>query len=472
MENRTKRDLSILNIVSDFEAKFTTGEVGYLSEKKFIRVIEYYEEEKLFAKALEVCNLALGQYSFRAEFYILKAKVLLQINKPKKALKIIKNAEKISPFELEIQLLKIKALSILNEYVKVETLINDLKSGATKTDLPEILCAEASYYEIRKEYDLMYLALAKALLINVDDDFLYERVMLSVELSKNYIQCIDLHLKIIDIRPYSYMAWYNLGHAYSFEGEYEKAIDAFEYSFIINKDFENGYLDCADLCMQIKNFGKALSILSEAIEYVESECETLLLMAYCQIQLANFSDAKYNLFKAIKLDPYNDEVYFNLGVCYSKENHWQNAIDAFHKAITLEDSTEDYYLHLGLSYYELGSFDKAGQYLRKAASKAPENSAYWCEYTKFLIKQGEIELALDVLNEAEDYTFGADLLYCRSIILLRQEKKGEAFELLSEALVEGFYFHTILFDIDPELMLDTEICAIIKYYKIEQESHY
>ncbi len=472
MENRTKRDINILNIVSDFETKFTTGQIGYLTEKKFIRVIEYYEEEKLFSKALEVCNLALGQYSFRAEFYILKAKILLQINKPKKALKVIRSAEKISPSELEIQLLKIKALSILNEFTKVETLINDLKSGAVRTNLPEILSAEASYYEIRKEYDLMYLALAKALLINVDDEYLYERVMLSVELSKNYIQCIDLHLKIIDIRPYSYMAWYNLGHAYSFEGEYEQAIDAFEYSFIINKDFENGYLDCADLCIQIKKYDKALGVLSEALEIVDNECETLLLMAFCQIQLANLSDAKYNLFKAIKLDPYNDEVYFNLGVCYSKENQWQNAIDAFHKAITLEDSTEDYYLHLGLSYYELGSFKKAGQYLRKAASKAPENSAYWSEYTKFLIKQGEIQQATDVLDEAEEYTFGADLLFCRSLILLREGKKAQAFELLSEALVEGFHFHTILFDIDPELMLDSEICAIIKYYKIEEESQY
>lgn len=471
MEHRTKRDLAILTIVSDFEAKFSNGQLGFLNEKNYIQVIEYYSEEQLYTKALEVISLALSQYTFVAEFYILKAKVLLHINKPKKALKVIREAEKVSPSELEIKLLKIRALSILSEYTQVERLINALKSGSTKTDLPEILIAESEYYEIRREYDLMYHSLAKALLINVDDEELYEKVMLSVELSKNYIQCIDLHQKIIDSRPYSYMAWYNLGQAYSFEGEYEKAIDAFEYSFIINKDFEAGYMDCADVCIQIKNFEKGLSVLTEAIEIVENECETLLLMAYCQIQLMNYTDAKYNLFKAIKLDPYNDEVYFNLGLCYSKENQWQSAIDAFHKAITLEDSTEDYYLHLGLCYYELGSFDKAGQYLRKAASKAPEQSAFWSEYAKFLIKQGEMEIAQAVLDEAEEYTFGADLLFCRAVLLLKYGMKNEAFEVLSEALVEGFYQHYIIFDIDPELALDTEINAIIKYYQLEDEQY-
>lgn len=469
MEQKTKRDLAIITIVSEFETKLPKGDVGYLAEKTYMQIVDYYLEENKLKRALEVVDLAISQYAYRSEFYLIKAKILLQLNKPKRALKILKLGEKVSPFEIDIQLLKARALSILQEYDQALDIINTLKDSCAQSDLADVLITEAKFFELRKEYSLMYQCLSEALLLNMDDEDLYEQLWTSVELSKNYINCIELNKKIINKKPYSYLAWFNLGHAYSFTGEYEMAIDAFEYSFIINPEFENGYLDCADICVQMKNFEKALKILTESLGVVENECDTLLLISYCQIQLNNFKEAKYNLYKALKLDPYNDEVYFNLGICYTKEGQWQNAINSFHKAIAIEDSTEDYYLYLGLAYYELGSFDKAGQFLRKATAIAPEQSAFWSEYAKFLIKQGKSQLAIDILHEADEYTFGADILYCRSVAYLKTGRKNEAFDILSEALMEGFEQHTIMYDIDPELALDQDILSIIRYYKSENE---
>ena len=42
--------------------------------------------------------------------------------------------------------------------------------------------------------------------------------------------------------------------------KYEDAIDAMEYSILIKTDFESGYLDCADLCLQINRFDQSIEI--------------------------------------------------------------------------------------------------------------------------------------------------------------------------------------------------------------------
>ena len=80
MEHRTKRDIALINLVADFESKYEHGNVEYLEEKKLYQLINYYEEEHQLDKALDVVDLALDQFSYRSDFYILKARILLCMN--------------------------------------------------------------------------------------------------------------------------------------------------------------------------------------------------------------------------------------------------------------------------------------------------------------------------------------------------------------------------------------------------------
>ena len=467
MEHRIKRDEYLLNLITDFENNLSVGAQSYFSEKAFTAIIAYYETESMLVNALEVIDLAHTQFPYRAEYLIAKSRVLLNMNKAKKALKVIKTAKSISPFEFDILILEAKALTALKKFDEASCVLEGLKSTGSKSDQIEILLVEAKMNELSKHFSEMYNCLSEAILLDPSQMELYEELWLAVELSKNFHQCIDLHLKIIDVKPYTFMAWNNLGHAYSYIGEYEKAIDAFEYTFIINKEFESGYMDAADLCIQIKDHQKALKFLLEATELMDHDSDILLLIANCYINIHEYRKAKYYLFKAIKLEPYSDEIYFNLGLCYSHEKDWLNAIQSFHKAISLEDSIEDYYTHIGRAYYQLGSFDKAGQFLSKATTIAPEESAYWSEYAGFLIKQGQLKVALTILKEAEEFTFGADLLFCQGVVYLKLGYEKQAFNLFEEALEEDASQYKIIYNIDPELMLNENLNAMISYYSFE-----
>ncbi|MBP6236194.1 MAG: hypothetical protein KA270_13640 [Saprospiraceae bacterium] len=464
MENKIKRDSALINLVSDFESKFDQGEVGYLDEKVYLQLLEYYEDEYLFEKALEVADFAIEQYKYRSEFYIIKSRLLLNSNKINDCLVALEIAESIAPFEREISIIKARALAIKKQFTEAHEILEDLRVGATKSDSVDILIAESFIYEHMKDYNAMYDALANAVTIDSKNEEAMERVWISAELSRRYDDSVELHKYIIEKDPYNYQAWYNLGHGYNCIWEYEKAIDALEYSFIINPDFESGYLDCADTCLQIKDFERALEIYIEANSKFGPNNELMVNIAHCYISLNRIGIAKQWLLKAIKLDGYNDEAFFLLGECYAKDLVWYNAINAYHKAIDLENRREEYYLGLAKAYLAVEDYNKATINFQMATQTGPEETLYWKEYICFLIKLGLYDEALQVLDEAEDHTYGADLIYCRAITAYLLKDKEECMELLEEALLENFDEHKIIFDIAPELRLDKDINSMIKYF--------
>ncbi len=464
MENRIKRDKRLINIVSTFEQSQANGQTAYLDESTLQKLITYYEDELMYHKAIEVINIALQQYSFRSDLFILKSRILYKLGNYTKALVNIKKAEKIAPFELEIQILKARILASNEDLPKAILLIEHLKSITTHSDLVEVYICESHIKESAQDFDEMYNSLSKALEIAPNCEEALERIWLAVELSKRYVDSIRFHESLIDINPYSYLSWFNLGHALSCIGEYDQAVDALEYSFIVNKQFSVGYMDCADICFQTQRFNKALEIYKDYVEVFGYDEELLLKIAECQFNLNDTDGAKSTILKSIKLDPYSDECYFVLAKCFTKLENWNQAIKAYHKAIAIEDLVEDYYLGLGKAYYKSGAFDKADQYLRKAALMAPEDSNYWTEYVQFLLKIRDIDKAFIVLNEAKNSTYSASLLYCEFAALHFEGKRAEAIQVLEEALMEDIDEHSILFDIEPEFKLNQEINSMIKYF--------
>lgn len=469
MEHKTKRDAALINLVSDFESKIEQGTLGYIEDKAFFRLIEYYEEEYLPEKAIEVVDIALDQFKYRSDFYIIKARLLLHFNKYDVCLEYLEKAAAIAPFETEILLLKARVLALKKEIDSALEILAELKTYILHDEMIEVLIAESFVYESMKDFDKMYDCLSKAVKLDSNHAEAMERIWISAELSRRYEDSVQLHLEIIDQDPYNYQAWYNLGHGYNCTYEYEKAIEALEYSFIINDHFESGYLDCADTCFQIGNYTKALEIYLEANHKFGPNSELMVNIANCYLKLNQTGLAKQWLLKSIKLDAYNDEAYFLLGESYSRESIWYNAINAYHKAIDLDNRREEYYLGLAKAYLAVEDYNKATINFQMATQTGPEDTQSWFEYACFLIKLGLIDEASLVLEEADDYTFGPELLYCKASILYIKKDLSQCLDILEEALLEDFEKHVTLFNIVPEIKLDKDISAIIRYYAESEE---
>ena len=195
--------------------------------------------------------------------------------------------------------------------------------------------------------------------------------------------------------------------------------------------------------------------------------DILLLIAQCQAKLGDHTSAKLNLLKAVKREKSNDVIYFLLGECYSKDGSWYKAIATYHKAIDIDDTIEDYYLALAKAFVEVEDYNKATINFQIATDIDPCNNIIWSEYVTFLIKLGLYEESDRLLEEAFNCAFGGDMLYCHAItsFFLRNKKKG--LRLLEEALLEDFGNHKLIFKLAPELEVERDIVAMIRYFKGE-----
>lgn len=467
MEHRTKRDIALINLVTNFEASLQNGTTDYLDEKTLFDLVEFYENDSQYTKATDVLTIALIQYEFSAEFHTAMARNLLKLNRIEESLHYINQAEYISPLETEVSLLKAKALGKAGKFEEAYAIIDTLKQRDGFLYEVELYTVEAEIHELEKSFEEMYNCLEKILTKDPENEFALKHIILAAEKSRKIEACRILQQTLVDLNPYNYLAWYNLGLMLTHTGEYEKSIDAIEYSFIINPDFEDGYLDCAEMCCQIRNFKQAANIYLEFLQNFGEDIDVYVHLSECLLELKEVKRAKHTLYRAIKLDGYNDELYFHLGECFTRERKWYRAINAYQKAISIEPESENYYYRLALAYQQVEDYNKATINFQHAISFGPETTEYWRDFASLLITLGLYEEALQILNEAEDFSYGADLLFVRGVANIFLKDHRQAFANFEEALEENFDDHKIIFDLAPELELSSEIKGMIKYFKGE-----
>jgi len=462
----------IFNLISAYENMVQKGRVCFSDEQPYHDLIEYFEGECLLCRALEIVDHAITEFGFSAVFYIRKAELQLQNKQAKQALVTLDQAEARSPGSLSISLLRAEGFASLDLCEDAIALLDDRKTQADSQELSQIYVCEARIYEQQKEYEHMFYVLKAALEEDPSNKEALSSIWYCVEYARKYEESVALHEKIIDEQPFNALAWYNLGAAHHYLCNHLEAIEAYEYAFLTKEDFEFAYRYCAEVCLYVQNYQKALQCYQEVMERFEPDADLFLHIGKCYLHLGNHLVAKTFFEKATHFDPYCDEAFFGMGECYTGMKEWRKAVDAYRRAVLIEDRNEDYFAGLGEAHFHLHNFNKAETFFREAADTAPEEARHWTRLAHFLVDRGRPEDALKVLDEAEDYAYGPELLYCRSACLFVMEKKKEALLALEDALFEDFDAHDSLFNLLPVLEQDRDVQAVIATLKPDIHSSF
>ncbi len=466
MKQQNQRNPNLQNaLISEYEAMSQKGTVGFYEETVFLSLIEHYQNSELFGKAMEVVDHAIKQHAYSSTFHKKKAQLLLEKGCATQALTCLDQAELFAPSEFETILLRVESLNMLGYYEEAYAILDQMETRASQEELSEICLNKAILFESKQQFKDMFLALKRAILLNPSNVDALERIWFSVEMSRCFNDSIDLHKKLIDIDPYNYVAWYNLGYSYGAIEDFNNAADAFEYAYIINNQFEFAYRDCANACMQNGQYQRALDCYKEALEYIKPDSDILLNIGHCLEALNNFSKAKSFYLKAAQLNPMNDFVYYRLGEAYSKEYKWMSAIAAYEKAISLENLKEEYFTAIALCYFRINEIEKAEEHFQKATELAPEISDCWIQYTLFLLDIGAVEKALEIIEEAQFYSYGIELSFCKVACLFAANKRAEALRFLNQTLSENDFEPDDVFQLLPEYKDDSDILSIITINK-------
>jgi tetratricopeptide (TPR) repeat protein len=464
MQRRHLLKTKIRKLVSEFEERTHSETLTYFDEKELIEIISFYEREQLLHKAIDAVDIALTQYEYRIEFYLLKARLLLKDKDYSNALSLLERAEAISPIEMDIQLMKARTLNSMGLPLRSLEILESLRARNSKSEWVEIMLVEALVYEQLKDYDSMFDIMKDTLKMAPSRKEALERMWMAVEFSKKYEESVHFHAQLIENDPYNAYAWYNLGHAHACLGDYEEAIEALEYSFLIEENFEMGYKDCAELCMQTCKFKKALDIYLDELKKFGPDSDILASIGECFIKIDGYANARKYLSQAVKLDPYNDEVYYLLAQCYATQEKWDTAIDFYQKALDIEDRREEYFAGIANAYSQVGEITKADYFYRKATEAGPEQMQYWLDHANFLFDIEVYSEAINVLEEAEYHTVGVELLYCKAACLFRSDQKKEALVVLEDALREDVTQQELLYQYADELRELPEVQSMIDYF--------
>lgn len=466
-QRNSKNRHAIFNLISVYEVMLEKGQVFFSDESQYHDLMDYFERECLLDRALEVADYAITQCGYSVDFFLRKAELLLQNQEAEQAMAALDIADTLSPDSLASSLLRAESFASLGMYEDGISLLDSLKPLATSEELSQLYVCEALIYESLKEYERMFYLLKAALEENHTNNEALSRMWFCVENAGKHEESIEVHERIIDEDPFSALAWYNLGAAHHHQCNYEEAIEAYEYAFLTKEDFEFAYRDCAEVCLYTENYQKALQCYQEVLERFEPDADLFLHIGLCYQKLGNYIVAKTFYEKTLNFDSFCDEAHFRIGECFAVQASWHKAITAYLKAIRIDDRNEEYYTRLAEAYCKIGNYKKAEMYFRQAADTAPEEPLRWIQLVNFLMSRRKIDEALDVLDEAEENTYGPELLYYRSACLFEMGLKKEALLVLEEALYEDFDAHESLFHIVPLLEKDDEVRAVISVFQPE-----
>lgn len=476
-ENEFEKNMDFGRLLAEYEARFADDEeepcssaVGdvFFEAPAYLHIIEHYELEGEALKAMEAAEYAIAQHRYSIDLYLKLAQLLIDTGQPALATEVLESARAISPEEEEIELLQAEVLIREGRRKEALQLLDLLKDQADPARLSDIYLIEALAYEAEEAYERMFYTLQQAVTEDPSNEEALERLGACAIQSKRFEESVAFHEALLEEDAYLVLAWYNLAQAQVYLGHYEAAVEAYELAFAIDEHCLQACRDCADLCLELKNFNKALACYLELLEHQGSSADSDLFIqiGYCYLQLDRPQAAITFYARSAQLDPLNDEIFFAIGECHAAEGQWGNAVQYFEKAIGIEPEREEYFAALGEAYFNLGNQEMAIEHLEEAISLNDLEARYWILLATFLMDNKEGERALEVLEEGMEIVPGAEILYCRIACLFALAQRNAALYWLSEALIEDFEMHVSLFELLPELEWDSEVLALIASHAI------
>lgn len=456
----------LAELIELFERCIETKEQHFFDEESLERILEFYEMRNDFERMEYVADYAIEQNPYSSEFLVRKAELQLHKKDYKACLEWLDKAVILDSHEIDIYLIKSDVYIETNEIDKAQEVLESALQMVDEDEKDVIYAQLSDIFEMKEDFDSAYTALIQALAINPQSEEALHKTAHIVEMTDRFEESIRLHKNIIDKDPYIWLAWYNLGRAYTGVGLYEKALEAFEFVNAINEEFDLAYRESADVLYRQEEFEKAIQLFETAQEKSSGYEDYSFRIGLCYERLADLKQARFNYRKAVRMDPYLDEGFFRIGETYRMENRPEAAIVNYKKALKIDEENE-YYLSSIIRLYELlARTEDALIYHRRLINSRTDVPTYWIELVKVLYAEGAysdaLETILDALHRCGTFV---EFYYVESILLWKTGKIKESFAILEHALNTDFKHHFILADLDTEYYNLDAVIELIECYK-------
>lgn len=457
----------MMDLIKQYEDAEKENRTVFFDEENYDQIVQFYQDNREYNKALRVANAAMEQYPFSSVFYTKTAEILANQKRFDEALPLLDEAERLDPNDINIFLIRADVHLWEGRHAEATEVIEAAMALATeKEDMCELLLEMADIWEDQEKYKEVVVCLKNALQNDPLCEEALNRLWFCTELMGTHDESIIFYETLLEESPYSYLAWYNLGHAYSGIGLYDKAIDALSFAIAIEETFEPAHTSSGDVMFITGNNEKALEFYLDAIKISKPDKELYLKTAACHEKLGDLGKSRSYLRKAIAVDPYYEEAFYRIGETYRMEDNWSKAITSFERAVKLSKDNIDYLIALADAYLSVMENDRAVEVFERVFQIDPESKQNWINLASAYFNVENYRKAFQVLTEAEHkYDGSADIFYIKSVFYHQAGNKHEALINLEKGLLTSFDEHTLIFEMDESLLDNDAVLQVIEQYR-------
>lgn len=428
-------------------------------------IIFHYFNEADFLKARKAIDYALKRFPTDITFEVFRAQYLLNTGQSEKALILIDLLRVRDPDNPDISLTRGSILSTLGKHD--EAIADFLKAlPRVDTDTNEVYQSIAFEYEAVGEYSKAIDYLVKALLIDNENESLLYEIGYCYDLAGDGDGAIRFFKNYTDKFPYSYVAWYNLGLAYSIMELYEKAIDALDFSIAIEPHFIPAHFSKAQSYEQMEMYTQAIHVYKQTMEFETPDAMLYYYIGDCYENLNNFSLALEYYRKSVGIERQFADAWMGIGICLNELGQHSEAVSNMKQAVKLEPENPEFWYIYADALLDDGQPDEAEIAFEEVIKLDPEHPEIWLDFSDFYAhNRNNIERAIELIEEGAYHQPDNSVISYRIVAyLLEAGREKEAIRELYIALSQSYENHVYLLEYSEKARITQAVTDAISSF--------
>ncbi|UVD78887.1 tetratricopeptide repeat protein [Myroides albus] len=423
--------------LSRFESMLKTNKVLFFDSEEFESIILHYLDSGKLTLAKKALKLGQEQHPNSTSLKLVEVELLIFQNKLEAADKLLDQIEEIDPTNEEVHIQRSTVYSKKGNHLDaIESLKKALKLTEDLADVYSLLGME---YLLVDEIELAKDSFIQCLENDEEDQSALYNVIYCFDFLSENNEAIDFLTAYIDRKPYSEIAWHQLGRQYFALKNYKKAVWAFEYATLIDDQFLGAYLEKGKSLEKLKKYKEAIENYVVTLELDDPTSYVLLRIGSCYEDLNNFPQAMEYYKRAVHEDPSLDKGWLSLTDLSIKEEKYDKALMYLQKAINIDEFNDKYWLRYAVLNKTLLDFKEAEKGYKKAAELGSHIMEHWIGWADTLYVLGDYEEAINKLLQVIDFEAdNADILYRLSVLFFTIENYDKGSEYLEIALTKNF----------------------------------
>ena len=342
--------------ITKFEQMLKTNHIYFFDAQEFEDIVVHYlgfGENQLAKKALK---MGLEQHPDSNELLLLQSEIFILEEKYDSALKLLDYVEKLNPLDEEISLQKANIASKNGDHKSSIKFLN--KALELSNDSSEIWNLLGMEHLLAEEFDEASYFFKNCIEDNpLDYSALYNLLYSYDQLDKNEESILALN-EILEIIPYSEVAWHQLGLVLLKKGNQKEALSAFDFAIISDDNFTGAYIEKGKLLETMGRINEAIDNYEIALKTNEPSAFVFQSIGRCHEKLGNNSLAIKYYLKAIHLEPSNENSWIKLIEYYMAKGQYKKAKYYFKGALEINSESVTLWKKGTMIYKSLNQFQK------------------------------------------------------------------------------------------------------------------